>query len=96
MDDSLLPPLTRVAVIGAGALGLTRASPSPSPGAQPQCRDDRADRPAPAPPFLAEIRQLIDAGVDRSQIVGYEARKEVGGTWCVSGGLVGREAAAVS
>lgn len=36
--------------------------------------------PLPLPP---EIHQLIAAGVDRSKVVAYEARKEVGGLWFV-------------
>lgn len=81
MDDSLLPPLTRVAVVGAGALGLARESPSSAEPFQGPTRSSLKPclaLPLPLPP---EIHQLIAAGVDRSKIVAYEARKEVGGLW---------------
>lgn len=47
-----LPPLTRVAVIGAGG-----------------------------PSGLVAVKQLLEAGVEPSQIVAYEARERAGGVW---------------
>ncbi|CED83170.1 fad nad-binding domain-containing protein [Phaffia rhodozyma] len=51
LPTATLPPLSKVAVIGAGSLGL------------------------------AQVKQLIDRGVQKKDIVVYEARDDVGGIW---------------